>query len=80
MVAPYPPGIPVLYPGEEISQAVWDYIECFRRDKRRIHGADLDGETDQINGLTLGSIYALIAGKDGRLDFVKVVESSFSDI
>ena len=48
MVAPYPPGIPVLYPGEEISQAVWDYIECFRRDKRRIHGADLDGETDQI--------------------------------
>ncbi len=58
VLAPYPPGIPAIYPGEQISQEVWEYIECFRRDGRHIHGA----------------------GKDGRLDFVKVVESSFSDI
>ena len=38
---------------EQISQEVWEYIECFRRDGRHIHGA----------------------GKDGRLEFVKVVES-----
>lgn len=43
MIAPYPPGIPVICPGERISQAVWDYIECFRRDKRHMHGAGQDG-------------------------------------
>lgn len=39
MVAPYPPGIPVIYPGERISQEIWDYIEQFRKDNRHIHGA-----------------------------------------
>lgn len=38
MIAPYPPGIPVIYPGEEISCEVWEYIERFRKDKRHIHG------------------------------------------
>lgn len=50
VIAPYPPGIPVIYPGEQISPEVWEYIECFRRDGRHIHGA----------------------GKDGRLEFVKI--------
>ncbi|MDE6220605.1 MAG: aminotransferase class I/II-fold pyridoxal phosphate-dependent enzyme [Lachnospiraceae bacterium] len=48
MIAPYPPGIPVIYPGERISQAVWDYIECFRRDGRQIHGAGPNGRLDWV--------------------------------
>lgn len=40
MVAPYPPGIPILYAGERITQEVWDYLEQFRRDGRHIHGAE----------------------------------------
>lgn len=46
MIAPYPPGIPVIYPGEEISCEVWEYIERFRKDKRHMHG--IDGELDNI--------------------------------
>lgn len=30
-VAPYPPGIPVLCPGERITQALWDYLENCRK-------------------------------------------------
>lgn len=48
MVAPYPPGIPVIYPGERISREVWEYIECFRRDGRHIHGGNEDGTLDHI--------------------------------
>lgn len=48
LIAPYPPGIPVIYPGERISQEVWDYIECFRRDGRHIHGAGQDGRLDWV--------------------------------
>lgn len=48
MIAPYPPGIPVIYPGERISREVWDYIECFLRDGRHMHGADSDGKLDWI--------------------------------
>lgn len=48
MIAPYPPGIPVIYPGEQISQAVWDYIECFRREGRHIHGAGSNGQLDWV--------------------------------
>ena len=48
LIAPYPPGIPVIYPGERISQEVWDYIECFRRDGRHIHGAGQDGRLDRV--------------------------------
>lgn len=44
MIAPYPPGIPVIYPGELISGEVWDYIEHFRKSGRHIHGADQDGQ------------------------------------
>lgn len=42
LIAPYPPGIPVVYPGEEISREVWAYIECFRKCGRHIHGLEAD--------------------------------------
>lgn len=48
MIAPYPPGIPVVYPGERISRHVWEYVECFRKDKRHMHGTDKDGRLDWI--------------------------------
>lgn len=48
MVAPYPPGIPVIYPGERISPEIWEYIERFRKDGRHIHGADQNGKLDYI--------------------------------
>lgn len=38
MVAPYPPGIPVIYPGERITDEIWRYIEKFRVEKRHIQG------------------------------------------
>lgn len=37
-VIPYPPGIPVVCPGEVITDEVWEYLECFRRDGRHIQG------------------------------------------
>lgn len=43
MVAPYPPGIPILYAGERITQEVWEYLERFRQDSRHIHGIE-DGQ------------------------------------
>lgn len=46
-VAPYPPGIPVIYPGERITREVWEYIEAFRKDGRHMHGAK-DGKLEQI--------------------------------
>lgn len=48
VIAPYPPGIPVIYPGERISREVWEYIECFRKDGRHIHGANRNGTLDSI--------------------------------
>lgn len=48
VIAPYPPGIPVIYPGERISREAWEYIECFRKEGRHIHGANRDGELDSI--------------------------------
>ena len=38
MIAPYPPGIPVVYPGELVTEQVWDYIENYRIRKRHLHG------------------------------------------
>jgi arginine/lysine/ornithine decarboxylase len=46
MIAPYPPGIPVVYPGELITGKIWEYLEQFRKDKRHIHG--LEGEYVKI--------------------------------
>lgn len=50
MIAPYPPGIPVIYPGEIINEEVWNYLEDFRRDGRHIHGSK-DGKLDTIKVL-----------------------------
>lgn len=47
MIAPYPPGIPIIYPGERITQEVWDYLEQFRRENRHIHGSR-DGKLEVI--------------------------------
>lgn len=38
MIAPYPPGIPVIYPGELVTNEVWEYIENYRVLKRHLHG------------------------------------------
>lgn len=48
MIAPYPPGIPVIYPGEQISHEVWTYIERFRKDGRHMHGTGRSGKLDTI--------------------------------
>ena len=38
MIAPYPPGIPVIYQGERMSAEVWEYVEAFRQRNGHIHG------------------------------------------
>jgi arginine/lysine/ornithine decarboxylase len=38
MIAPYPPGIPVIYQGEIVTEEVWDYIESYRIRGRHLHG------------------------------------------
>ncbi len=48
VLAPYPPGIPVLYPGEMISPEAWAYIEDFRKKGRHIHGAGKNGKLEWI--------------------------------
>lgn len=47
MIAPYPPGIPIVYPGEKISQEIWEYLEQYRVQKRHIHGSK-DGKLEII--------------------------------
>jgi len=42
-IIPYPPGIPVIYPGEVISKELWNYVEQFRKADCHFHGA-LDKE------------------------------------
>lgn len=48
ILAPYPPGIPIIYPGEIITKEVWEYIERFRKDGRHIHGAKA-GKLDTVS-------------------------------
>jgi arginine/lysine/ornithine decarboxylase len=43
MIAPYPPGIPVVYPGEIITDEIWEYLEQFKKAGRHIHGLEGDG-------------------------------------
>jgi ornithine decarboxylase len=38
MIAPYPPGIPVIYPGERMSEEIWEYVEAFRQRNGHLHG------------------------------------------
>lgn len=47
MIAPYPPGIPVIYPGEVITKEIFDYLEFFRKEGRHIHGSK-DGKLNTI--------------------------------
>jgi arginine/lysine/ornithine decarboxylase len=47
MVAPYPPGIPVVYPGEIVTQEIWDYLENFRAAGRHLHGP-ADGTLSEL--------------------------------
>lgn len=42
MIAPYPPGIPLVYPGERLSDAVWDTVDGFRRRGCHFHGPSDD--------------------------------------
>lgn len=37
-VAPYPPGIPIIYQGERMSDDVWNYLEEIKQRKGHIHG------------------------------------------
>lgn len=49
MIAPYPPGIPVIYPGERMTEEVWNYVENYRVRKRHLHGpADKELKTYKI--------------------------------
>lgn len=38
MIVPYPPGIPLVYPGERIGAEVWQQVEEYRRKGLAIHG------------------------------------------
>ena len=38
IVCPYPPGIPMLYPGEEISESALDFLHCFKADGGYVTG------------------------------------------
>ncbi|MBQ3579262.1 MAG: aminotransferase class I/II-fold pyridoxal phosphate-dependent enzyme [Firmicutes bacterium] len=45
-IAPYPPGIPLIYQGERMSDDVWEYLEEVRARKGHIHGpSDVSLET-----------------------------------
>ena len=49
MLAPYPPGIPVIYPGELITEEIWTYMDTYRAGGHPMHGpADDTLETIQI--------------------------------
>lgn len=41
-LAPYPPGIPVIYPGEVMTEEIWEYLEIFRKEGLPVHGAKED--------------------------------------
>ena len=48
-VIPYPPGIPVLYPGEKITEEIWKMILHLKKQGCHFHGpTDLSLETIQI--------------------------------
>lgn len=46
---PYPPGIPLVNPGERISGEIWEYMEYYRREGLHFHGpSDVKLDTIQI--------------------------------
>jgi lysine decarboxylase len=42
-VIPYPPGSPIICPGEEMTGAIISYLEKLIRDGHKITGIDKDG-------------------------------------
>lgn len=48
MIVPYPPGIPIIYPGEIITNDIWNYLENQRVNKWHMHSAD-EGKLEYIN-------------------------------
>jgi ornithine decarboxylase len=48
MIVPYPPGIPTLCPGEEITDEIWTFLDEQNRNGRHLHGPQ-DGRLNQIN-------------------------------
>ena len=45
-IAPYPPGIPLIYQGERMSDDVWEFLDEVRARKGHIHGpSDVSLET-----------------------------------
>lgn len=42
LIAPYPPGIPLVYPGERLTDAVWNAVEGYRRQGCHLHGPEDD--------------------------------------
>ena len=46
---PYPPGIPLVNPGEIITDEIWEYMEYYRKEKLHFHGpSDKKLDTIQI--------------------------------
>jgi len=43
MVVPYPPGIPILCPGEVVTDEVYDFLAEQKRKGRHLHCAAGDG-------------------------------------
>jgi arginine decarboxylase len=54
-ITPYPPGIPVLVPGQTITQDVIHYLLCTLRSQKRVevHGIVYDGYLPCLRLLTL---------------------------
>ncbi len=38
MIAPYPPGIPILYPGERITRDIYEFVRSMKSEGRHFHG------------------------------------------
>lgn len=64
MVAPYPPGIPVIMPGERFNKTLQDYLQMYQRFDRRypgfeteIHGIEM--ETDPASGKKEYKVYCV---------------------
>ncbi len=51
MIMAYPPGIPIICPGERITQEIIDYVNTLKSEHCRLQGTD-DPETQNIRVLT----------------------------
>ena len=47
-IVSYPPGVPVIYPGEKITKDIWEYLEGQRINGRHLHCSD-EGKLEYIN-------------------------------